>query len=34
MSDGHVHRLVALLRERGPMDSAALLLAARELWPG
>lgn len=34
MSDGHVHRLVALLRERGPMDSAALLLATRELWPG
>ncbi|MFE2688966.1 DEAD/DEAH box helicase [Streptomyces mirabilis] len=34
MSDGHVQQLVALLRERGPMASDALLLAARELWPG
>lgn len=34
MSDALVHRLAELLRDRGAMDSDALLRAAREFWPG
>ncbi len=34
MSDALVHRLAELLRDRGAMDSDALLRAAREIWPG
>jgi len=34
MADEQVQQLIALLRDRGPLDSGALLLAARGLWPG